>query len=271
MFFTKFCKGFTFTEALDMEATQLLINTKNSPGEDESWLEPGWLTKTCIDLQTRAGIIDWLIQCQQYLGLSDCCLHSAVANFDVALSHVEWDDSEIQLIALACLLISAKLEVDSPPSASLLLPLAGDVYTKVDLGNMEMELMQILDWNVRQTTASVFLQFYADLGGKGRKPLFKMAKAVLDLCLYQEWYGCQKPSKLASSCLAAASCLLGQTWCEDLTQFTGSSLKDLSKGLRLSLLACASAQCEGYGEKHGKCARNIMRLKHGITGMVAQL
>jgi len=254
-----------------MEAAQLLINIKSTPGEDERWLEPGWLAKTCINLQTRAGIIDWLIQCQQYLGLTDCCLHSAVANFDVALCRVEWEHSEIQLVALACLLISAKMEVDQPPSASLVLPLAGDVYSKTDLGNMEMELMRALDWDVRQTTAAVFLQFYADMGGKGRKPLFKMAKAVLDLCLYQEWYGCQKPSQLASSCLAAASCMLGQSWCEDLTAITGSNLKDLSKGLRLVLKACTGLQCEGYEEKHGKCARNIKRLESGINGIVAQL
>jgi len=163
------------------------------------------------------------------------------------------------------------MEVDQSPSAGLVLPLAGDVYTKTDLGNMELELMRALDWDVRQTTAAVFLQFYADLGGKGRKPLFKMAKAVLDLSLYQEWYGCQKPSQLASACLAAACCMLGQSWCEDLTAFTGSTLKEMSKGLQLVLRACTSQQCEGYEEKHGKCARNMKRMESGILGIVAQL
>jgi len=248
------------------------MNTKTAPGEDESWLENGWLANTCIGQQTRAGVIDWLIQCQQYLGLSDCCLHVAVANLDLALCRVEWDHSEVQLMALGCLLLAAKLEDDVTPDPALLLPLAGNVYSASDLARIELELMNALDWELKQTTAVVFLQLYADLGGKGRKPLFKMAKAILDVCLYQDWYGCQKPSRLASSCLAAASCLLGVPWCEDLQEITATqSIKELAKGLRLSLLACATGQNEGYGEKHGKCARNLRKLVPGIQGLVNQL
>lgn len=251
-----------------MDSVELLKLTAATPGEDESWLEAGWLESTCLTLETRAGIIDWLIQVQQYLGLTDTCLHGAVASLDLALSRVDWDPGEIQLLALAALQTSAKMEEDTPPSPALLLPMAGGVYTKADLARVELELLQALNWSVRQTTAAVFLHFYSEIAGKGRKPVFKMAKAILDLCLFKDWYGTEKPSVLASCCLAAACCLSAQPWCEQLTQITGNSWSKLSAGVRKCFIACTQSQNEGFGEKHGKMARNLVRLEDGIRTLL---
>ena len=46
-------------------------------------------------------------------------------------------------------------------------------------------IYQALDWNLRGTTAATFVEMFYAVAGKGRKPLFKMAKAILDLCLYK--------------------------------------------------------------------------------------
>lgn len=254
-----------------MDALELVHCTKATPGVDVSWLEAGWLTRTCLSSAARAGIVDWLVQCQQYLGLSDCCLHSAVANFDLVLNRVEWDVSELQLLALSSLQLSAKMEEDVAPAPSLLLPLAGGVYDKADLARTELEMFQALDWTLRQTTAATFLEMYAAVAAKGRKPLFKMAKAILDLCLYQDWYGLEQPSVLAASCLAAAAHLTGQPWCEQLEAVTGSCREDLVVGMTAALSACTHVQFEGFVEKHGKCGRNLLRLEAGIKALLAQL
>jgi len=257
-------------EYINMETKKIVKNTMNEE-ENESWLSPEWLTGTCIDIETRAGIVDWLIQCQQYLGLSDNCLHIAVANLDLALSNVEdWDVGEVQLLALAALQLAAKLTVDAPPTASLLVPLAGGVYSVEDLARTELELLASgLDWNLRELTACDFLHLYAEAAGKGRRPLFRMANAILDQCLYQEWYGCQKPSWLAASCLAAAIRLTsGQNWCDQLTEITGHTFADTQKGSRLCLTACTSSQREGFLEKHGKSGRNLGRLQVCIRDLI---
>jgi len=253
-----------------MEPLELLNNTKATPGVDQSWLEFGWLGRTCLSLETRAGIVDWLVQCQQYLGLSDCCLHSAVANFDLVLSRVDWDVSELQLVALASLQLAAKMEEDAAPAPSLLLPLAGGVYDKADLARTELEMFQALDWNLRGTTAATFVEMFYAVAGKGRKPLFKMAKAILDLCLYKDWYGQEQPSQLAASCLATAAHLTGQLWCEQLQAVTGSCEEGLANGVRMVMAACVTNQCEGFSEKHGKCGRNLVRLEAAIRSLLNQ-
>ena len=78
----------------------------------------------------RSCVVDWLIQVQQYLSLSDVTLHPAV---DLVISHVDFDRHEVQLLQLA-----AKMEEDCVPAPSLLLPLTGGVFSKQDLARVEL-------------------------------------------------------------------------------------------------------------------------------------
>jgi hypothetical protein len=116
---------------------------------------------------TRSSVVDWLVQVQKYLSLSDTTLHLAVANFDLVISLLDWDTDEIQLLGLTCLQLAAKVEEDCAPSPSLLLPLAGGVYSKQDLARVELEAIRALDWRLRKTTSAVFLHYYSEIVGKG--------------------------------------------------------------------------------------------------------
>ena len=119
------------------------------------------------------------------MSLSDVTLHLAVANFDLVLSSVEVEDDEVQLLGLVCLSLAAKVEEDCPPSPDLLLPLTGDIYTKADLARVEKEAIAAVKWKLRRTTPAVFLHYYSEIIGKPGKGVFKLARAMLDLCLEQ--------------------------------------------------------------------------------------
>ena len=90
-----------------MDPQDHLALAKAIPGEDNSWLAPGWLRGSKICAMTRSSVVDWLVQVQHYLSLSDTTLHLAVANFDLVISLLDWDTEEIQLLGLACLLSTA--------------------------------------------------------------------------------------------------------------------------------------------------------------------
>ena len=85
---------------LKMDPQDHLALAKAIPGEDNSWLAPGWLQGSKICAMTRSSVVDWLVQVQQYLSLSDTTLHLAVANFDLVISLLDWDTDEIQLLGL---------------------------------------------------------------------------------------------------------------------------------------------------------------------------
>jgi len=244
-----------------MDPQDHLALAKAIPGENTSYLAPGWLRGSRICALTRSSVVDWLVQVQQYLILSDTTLHLAVANFDLVISLLDWDMEEIQLLGLACLQLAAKVEEDSAPAPSLLLPLAGGVYSKQDLARVELEVIRALDWRLRKTTSAVFLHYYSKIAGKGRKTVFKLARAVLDLCLTETWYGTVQPSHLASTALLAASYLLGNGWPEDLAIITGHCPMQLMDKLVTVLDIVNGGQVgEGVKDKHDKALGKVIAL-----------
>ena len=91
----------------------------------------------------------------------------------------------MQLLALTCLHLAAKVEEDCPPAPELLLPLTGGAYTKADLARLEREAISALKWGLRRTTAVVFLHYYTEILGRGGRAVLRCARAILDLCLHQ--------------------------------------------------------------------------------------
>jgi len=253
-----------------MDPEEHLALAKAIPGEDESWLTPGWLRGSEICASSRSCVVDWLIQVQQYLSLSDITLHLAVANFDLVISRVDFEKEEVQLLGLACLQLAAKVEEDCPPAPALLLPLTGGVYTKQDLARVELEVIRALEWRLRKTTSAVFLHYYSEIVGKGKKVVFKLARAILDLCLTETWYGTVQPSHLASTVLLAASYLLGKGWPEDLATTTGHCPNQLLGKLVTVLNMVHGGQLgEGVKDKHNKALAKVKALgEESVNGIV---
>ena len=201
---------------------------KAQPEEDVGWVAPFWLVGSQIGHKDRANLVEWMAEVQDYLDLSDITLHLAVANVDRVLTQIDFDPEEFQLLGLASLLVAAKAEEDIVPSMDNLLQMAGGVFSKKDLARVEVELLMTLNWRMRKVTAAVWLHLYNQNIPSGRKVVFKLAKAILDLSLTQEWHGTVSPSKMASSCLMAASCLLGKGWPQDLANLTGYKVGQLT-------------------------------------------
>ena len=154
--------------------------------------------------------------------------------------------------------MAAKVEEDCAPAPSLLLPLTGGVYTKKDLARVELEVIRALNWRLRKTTSAVFLHYYSEIVGKGRKVVFRLARAILDLCLTETWYGTVQPSHLASTALLAASYLLGKGWPEDVATATGHCPMQLLDKLATVLNIVHGGQVgEGIKEKHDKALAKV--------------
>lgn len=232
----------------------------SSPGEDESWLKPGWLAGSEITPESRSTLVDWLVQVSSYLSLSDVTLHLAVSHLDLVLASVQVEVEEVQLLALACLLVAAKWVEDSVPGPGLLLPLTGGLGTKQDLARLEREVLVSLDWKLTRTTPVVFLHYYQEILGKGRKVVFRLARAVLDLCLSQTWYGTVQPSLLASTALLTASYLLGKGWPDDLAQTTCHHPRLLLPHLARVLASLQGELGEGARDKHDKALAKVGQL-----------
>jgi len=232
------------------------------PGEDKSWLPPGWLKGSEITAESRESLVDWLIQITSYLGLSDNTLHLAVSHLDLVVSKVEVDMEEMQLMCLACLLVSAKWVEDLAPAPSLLLPLVGDLGPGVscqDLTRLEREVLLTLEWDLDRTTPSTFLHYTGEVL-KDKRPLLRLAKALLDFSLTQPWYGTVQPSRLSSTCLLASCCLLGVQWTEEMSSLTGHKPSTLLAILPKVLGALRRGQQQGLDGAKNKYRKSLKKI-----------
>lgn len=68
--------------------------------------------------------------------------------------------TKLQLIGLACLLISAKLEEIRPPNLHDLVQICDDLYSAKDIAKMELDVCSKLKWNLTPINAVGWLRFY---------------------------------------------------------------------------------------------------------------
>jgi len=108
-----------------MEVSEQLQLALLVPGQDQAWLEVNWLHGASVTASQRAGLVDWLVEVSSYLNLSDITLFLAVSLFDRTLAVVEVEEEQLQITAITCLHLAAKVEEDFVPAPSLLLPLLG--------------------------------------------------------------------------------------------------------------------------------------------------
>lgn len=191
-----------------MDVTEQLELALVVPGQDKAWLEPNWLHGASVSAGKRAGLADWLVEVAAYLQLADVTLHLAVSHLDLLLSAVELEEPELQLAALACLGLAAKVEEDFVPGPALLLSLTSPVATKPALAQAERTVLAALQFRLRRTTAASFLHYYTQLLPREARPIGRLARAVLDLALLAPWHGQVRPSHLAAAVLTLANCLL---------------------------------------------------------------
>jgi len=252
------------------------------PGQDQAWLEANWLHGACVTASKRAGLVDWMVEVCCYLQLSDMTLYLAVSHLDLTLAAVELQEDQLQLLAVSCVGLAAKVEEDFVPSPQLLLPLLGGTVTKGDLAHMERTVLTALQFRLRHTTASTFLHYFTQLLPREARPLGRLARAILDLSLLAPWHGQVRPSYLAAAVLTLANCLLQESL--DLPLTLAATLlhipKLLSKDLhickvlpscttllhRLLTLLENSRQMHGVENKHSKVLGKLLPCSVTMVG-----
>lgn len=243
-----------------MDPQEQLALAKAQPEEDSAWVSPFWLVGSQISQVDRANLVEWMAEVQDYLDLSDMTLHLAVANLDRVLAQVDFDGEEFQLLGLGSLLVAAKTQEDRVPSMDNLLQMAGGVFSRKDLARVEMEILITLNWRLRKNTAAVWLHLYKQNLPSTSNKVVKLAKAILDLSLTQEWHGTVAPSAMASCCLMAASCVLGKGWTDELAQVTQYRTSQLTYFMTACLrLVEDPGLCSGVREKHCKILARVER------------
>lgn len=101
-----------------------------------------------INTQMRAVLINWLLEIQTQLKLSERTLFLAVNLMDRYLQHYEILRSKLQLLGVTCFFIASKFEDKFPPELSQLIFYCDNIYSKEDILLKESEVLQALGFNI---------------------------------------------------------------------------------------------------------------------------
>lgn len=195
----------------------------------------------------RRCLVDWLSVVAKKLKLSHGIVHMAVRYMDLVMDKFEFSkEAQLTLLAVCCLWIASKLDErdDLIPSLSSLKTIVQDSYNLDDFLQMELIVMQSLDWRLLLTTAEQFIGYYlqnsisdTDLHvgykitnhSKEIKYLGKYSLYFLEVSLQDYTFYNFLPSLISASVIASSrQCIkITPTWPAKLVQVTGYEYSDI--------------------------------------------
>jgi len=221
--------------------------------QEEKFIVPAdYLENNTIDSNMRSILVDWLLQVQHYLRLGQETLHLAVRILDTVLDRRDVDGNKLQLVGITALLIASKLEEYYPADIKKLLHLTEYSYEKKQLLQMEIILLEVLNFQVYSPTPQDFLSRYCSAALREEDGTFvKTCQLLIDVHLISESHSCLAPSLVTSAAvftslllfsLSATDCLN----CEELNQLWTPTLEFYSTYKVSSLYSLANMMLELY-------------------------
>ena len=143
-----------FTEEYSDEIyTNLILDERNSKSKiKNNYMEH----QTHINEQMRAILVDWIIEVHIQFRFKRKTLFQTILLIDLYLSLKIIKKSRLQLLGIACLLISVKANEVFYPSLEDFIDITDKAYTKKQLLNMEMLVLQTLNFDFLFPTSEEF-------------------------------------------------------------------------------------------------------------------
>ena len=155
-------------------------------------------TQNEINEQMRAILIDWIIEVHFQFNLRQETLYMTISIIDTYLSFHFISRKELQLLGIACLLISCKSQEIYYPQQNKFIEVTDGAYTKEDMLKMENDILKKLNFNIVYPTPNDFYNILSKLYNFDKKQYF-LGKYFLECVLID-----YQMIKYSSSVIAAA-------------------------------------------------------------------
>ena len=107
-----------------------------------------------LSIKKRFILLDWIMEVSSQLHFKRKTYYTCVNLIDLFFSKCIVNTSQIQLIGIACLLISAKNEERFIPQLSILAMLCDNYYCKSEIINQEIIILKTLKWKIQYINLS---------------------------------------------------------------------------------------------------------------------
>lgn len=114
----------------------------------------------------RGILLDWLVEVTEEYEMTSDTYYLAKNFIDRFLSKQVVARAELQLVGVAAMMISSKMEeVEVPPAAEDYVYLCESTYRKEDIIGMEIKMLKVLEYNLAAPTEKTFLRRYQRAAG----------------------------------------------------------------------------------------------------------
>ena len=107
-----------------------------------------------LSIKKRFILLDWIMEVSSQLHFKRKTYYTCVNLIDLFFSKCIVNTNQIQLIGIACLLISAKNEERFIPQLSILAMLCDNYYCKSEIINQEIIILKTLKWKIQYINLS---------------------------------------------------------------------------------------------------------------------
>ena len=114
-----------------------------------------------INEQMRAILMDWLVEVHYRFRLKSETLYQTVWIIDAYLSLYPIIRARLQLLGIAALLISCKVQEIYYPQLNELIDITDGAYIKEELTQMEAHILKVLNFNIMAPNANEFYNIIA--------------------------------------------------------------------------------------------------------------
>lgn len=109
-----------------------------------------------LNYYMRVKLTDWMREAGSELGLRRETIHHSITIIDLyLLRSKDFDKSKLQLLALASMLISSKIEEVQSPSTKNFSYMSNNAFSAEDIQTMERRVCKVLEWRLTFVTMNI--------------------------------------------------------------------------------------------------------------------
>lgn len=159
-----------------------------------------------LNTKMRSVLCDWLIEVCEVYNLHRETYHLAIAYIDQYLSNTSnLPKSKLQLLGITSLFIAAKIEEIYPPRIAEFAYVTDKAYYEGDILEMELDIMNSLNWYINPMTSISWLSLYLQLEcefeylNKSSSPTANVTPSHDDRCIKKRRLSLSNLSKISSN------------------------------------------------------------------------
>lgn len=187
----------------------------------------------------RAMLVDWLVQVQHYLKMTQETFYLTIMMLDTVLSKRDINSDKLQLVGIACLFMASKLEEYYPADIGKLISLTSDSYTRKQVLRMELVILELLEQQLYFPEIMPFLKRYSRAALRGQDEKFiETCQYLIDSSVTDQCFSTTLPSQRAAASVLASSLLFSvlvneegptddEVWSITLRHYTKYHISDL--------------------------------------------